>query len=225
MKHYLNGLYRGKVETRYGLQTAINKQPAEGLLYLSATGLEDDECADLRHHGGLDRALHHYPIEHYAFWQKKYGQEFKWCAPGMGENISTVGMTETTVCLGDRYQWGETIIEVSQPRSPCYRLNKRWGINNLSTHMQAVSRCGWLYRVIQPGLVSIHDPLVLIAQEDNAITLHEVCELFFDTPLNQEGLLKLKQQPKLSASWMSKVNARITTNEVEPWGLRLLGVE
>lgn len=224
-ENYLNSIYCGNVELCYGLQTAINKSLVEGRLYLSPEGLEGDECADLRHHGGLERALHQYPLEHYAYWQQKYGVDIDWVAPGMGENLSSNGMTEETVCLGDRYQWGEAIIEVSQPRSPCFKLNKRWGIDNFSMDMQEISRCGWLYRVIQAGMVSVDDPLILIAQEPNAMTLREVCDIFFGDPLNKEGLLKLKQQSKLSDSWTSKVIARIESNAVERWDFRLLGHE
>ncbi|MEC6906744.1 MOSC domain-containing protein [Photobacterium piscicola] len=222
-ENYLNSIYRGNVEFCYGLQTAINKSLAKGRLYLSLEGLEGDECADLRHHGGVERALHHYPLEHYVYWKQKYNIDIDWVAPGMGENLSSNGMTEETVCLGDLYQWGEAVIEVSQPRSPCFKLNKRWGIDDFSMDMQELSRCGWLYRVIQAGMVSVDDPLVLISQEPNAMTLREVCDIFFGDPLNKEGLLKLKQQRKLSDSWASKVIARLENNEVERWDFRLLG--
>lgn len=227
-KFYLNGVYRGQIAQRYGLETAIDKSLVVEKVYLSLTGLDGDECADKRHHGGPERALHQYPSEHYAYWQQLHHKEGeqdapKWQAPGMGENISSEGMTEETVCLGDRYRWGEAVIEVSQPRSPCFKLNKRWGVEEISVNMQAISRCGWLYRVIQPGLVSVTDPLVLIEREPNAMTLKSVCDIFFGDPLNHEGLKQLQQQRKLSHSWMSKVEQRLETNQVENWNFRLLG--
>ena len=226
-KHQLTNIYCGKVAQRYGIETAMDKQVVNIPLYLSVEGLAGDECADKEHHGGLDRALHQYPLEHYAYWQEKYGDnsdnKAHWQAGGMGENMSSIGMTEDTVCLGDRYQWGEAIIEVSQPRSPCFKLNKRWGIESLSVDMQEVSRCGWLYRVIQPGMVSVNEPLELIARVDNAMTINAVCQAFFGEPLNKVGLLKLQQQDKLSDSLMDKVLQRIATNQVESWSFRLLG--
>jgi MOSC domain-containing protein YiiM len=222
-EHYLTNIYRGKVAQRYTMETGMDKYPIEKSLYLSLEGLEGDQCADQRHHGGLERALHQYPLEHYAYWEKKYGEGLKWQAPGMGENISAKGMTEDTVYLGDRYHWGEAIIEVSQPRSPCFKLNKRWGIKALSVDMQALSLCGWLYRVIQPGIVSKNVPLTLIDRPTNAMTIREVSEAFFDKPLNKNGLLQLRQQNKLSDSWMSKVVQRLETDTVENWNFRLLG--
>lgn len=222
-KYYLNGVFQGKAKQCFGIETAIEKLPVLGDIYLSLEGLEGDECADKRHHGGLERALHQYPSEHYLYWAKHYNSGIQWKAPGMGENLSSVGMTEDAVCIGDRYQWGEAIIEISQPRSPCYKLNKRWGVDNFSIHMQDISRCGWLYRVINPGVVAVNKPLQLIERVTNPLTVREVCDLYFGSPLEQSGLHKLQQQKRLSESWMSKVKQRLETGEVENWNFRLLG--
>jgi len=231
-KHYLLNLYCGKVAKRYGIVTAMDKRPVNTPLYLSRQGLAGDECADQRHHGGLERALHQYPAEHYAYWHAKYGdnntehhvgQDKPWRTAGMGENLSSIGMTEQTVCLGDRYQWGQAIIEVSQPRSPCFKLNKRWGRADFSVVMQEISRCGWLYRVIQPGMVSVDEPLELIARVRNAMTIKAVCETFFADPLNRDKLQALGQQSTLSASWQAKVQQRLATQQIENWNFRLLG--
>jgi len=219
---YLAKVYRGKVTQNYGIETAINKSPVDENLYLSINGLEGDQCADLRNHGGLDRALHQYPLEHYAYWRKKY-DDIDWHASGMGENLSSEGMTEDNVYLGDRYRWGKAIIEVSQPRSPCFKLNKRWGIDGFSVDMQQNSRCGWLYRVIQPGVVSVYNPLELIDRPSTAMTLREVCNTFFGDPLNNEKLLQLRQQSLLSKSLMDKVKQRLENNQLENWNYRLLG--
>lgn len=222
-KHYLKGVFRGGVQQRYGLDTAINKSPIKDEVYLGLEGLEGDECADTRHHGGVDRALHQYPSEHYLYWLEKYGLAREWHAPGMGENLSSEGMTEDTVCLGDRYRWGKAIIEVSQPRSPCFKLNRRWEISTLSVDMQSTSHCGWLYRVVQPSLVSVDQPLVLEDRVIDALTIRDTCNLFFGAPLDSSALNQLLKQARLSESWMSKVRQRLETGEVENWNFRLLG--
>lgn len=222
-KHYLKGVFHGKVKKSYGIETAIKKLPVKGDIYLSPEGLEGDECADKQNHGGLERALHQYPYDHYAYWNQKYNLVVKWQEPGMGENLSSIGMTEDSVCIGDRYRWGEAIIEVSQPRSPCFKLNKRWGIEDFSIHMQKISRCGWLYRVIRSGTVSVNTPLELIERVPNALTVHEACDLFFGSPLEQSGLLKLKNQNRLSESWVKKVEQRLETGKLENWNFRHLG--
>jgi MOSC domain-containing protein YiiM len=220
-QHYLSHVYRGKVAQRYGMETAIDKRPIESAVYLSFSGLDGDQCADKIHHGGLDRALHQYPLEHYQYWKTTYNNQINWQAPGMGENLSSKGMTENNVCVGDRFQWGEAIIEVSQPRSPCFKLNKRWAIDTMSIDMQKNSYCGWLYRVIQPGMVSVQQPLALIVRPTNAMTIRAVCDIFFGEPLCKKGLNQLSQQTTLSDSWMKKIEQRLITNKVENWNLRL----
>lgn len=219
----LESIYVGKVEKQYGFETAINKVQIKEPIYLSFQGLVGDECADQRHHGGVERALHQYPIEHYDYWNKKYPAIKQRYAPGMGENLSSLGMTEFNVCIGDQYQWGTAVIEVSQPRSPCFKLNKRWGVACLSVEMQQMSLCGWLYRVRKEGIVSIEEPLKLIHREPHAMSIREVCDVFYGDPLSLIGLEKLKQQSKLSDSWRIKVLQRIESKTVENWSYRLLG--
>ena len=222
-KHYLNGVFQGKVKHYCGMQTAMEKSLVDQDILLSFDGLEGDECADTKNHGGPDRALHQYPKEHYSYWQEKYDLDVNWQEAGMGENLSSTGMTEDNVCIGDRYRWGEAIIEVSQPRSPCFKLNKRWGVENFSVHMQEISRCGWLYRVIQPGVVNVNHPLELIERVPDALTVKQACDIYFGSPLELNGLLKLKAQQRLADSWMKKVIQRLETGKVENWNFRLLG--
>ncbi|MFT5705833.1 MAG: MOSC domain-containing protein YiiM, partial [Oceanospirillaceae bacterium] len=142
---------------------------------------------------------------------------------GMGENISTLGLNEENVCIGDRFQWGEAIIEVSQPRSPCHNLSKRWGIEKFSVIMQELSYCGWLYRVIQTGNVNANSMLELISRVENTLSIKQVCDRYFAQPLNVEGLYELASLTALSSSWREKIEKRIKTGELENWNFRLLG--
>lgn len=216
-------IFQGKVKQSFGMTTAMDKLPIKGDVELTLYGLQGDDCAEKKFHGGLERALHQYPSEHYVYWQERFGEQQLWQIPGVGENISSVGMLETNVFIGDRYQWGDAIIEVSQPRSPCFKLNKRWQLENFAEEMQANGRCGWLYRVINPGKVNECLPLTLIERPENAMTVAQVSEIFFNQPLCKEGLMQLSQQHALSNSWMDKVKTRLATNEVESWYFRLNG--
>jgi len=219
-------IYIGQVTQRYGFDSAINKKAVNNSIYLSPLGLTDDTTADKKYHGGLERALHQYPAEHYSFWQQAFSprsdEQAQFEAPGMGENISTEGMTEENVCIGDQYQWGEAIIEVSQPRLPCFKLNSRWDVADISVQMQTLSRCGWLYRVIKPGMVSHNDALIRIKRPTPAVTIKQVCELFFSEPLNKANLTRLIEIPALSPIWAEVAQTRLETNTVENWNLRLL---
>ena len=217
-------LFAGTTEAAYGVKTAINKKRIMTSIYLSELGLDGDECADPKNHGGLDRALHHYPEEHYSFWEMKYGINAQdWKAPGMGENISSKGMTEDLVHIGDRYQLGETVVEISQPRSPCFKLNKRWQQEDISAVMQNISYCGWLYRVIQPGIVECNSELMLLERDTGSLSVKDVCDAFFGDPLNVGGLSKLMELRALSSSWLDKVESRLKNREVENWSRRLQG--
>jgi len=220
-------IYIGQVKHNYGFDTAIDKKTVNSPIFLSETGLAEDACAEAKYHGGLERALHQYPVEHYAFWQQTFAprndQQPEFAAPGMGENISSLGMTEDNVCIGDQYQWGEAIIEVSQPRLPCYKLNTRWDSKDIAVRMQDLSRCGWLYRVVKPGFVSESDKLIHIFRSKSAFTVKQVCELFFNDPLNQQNLTKLIAIDALSPIWADVARTRLSTHTVENWNFRLLG--
>ena len=217
-------LYTGTVELAYGVETAINKKAVAKAKYLSYLGLDGDECADKRFHGGVDRALHHYPEEHYALWQELYGADKRpWKAPGMGENISSQGINESMVCVGDRFQLGEAIIEISQPRSPCFKLNACWNKKGISALMQQRSLCGWLYRVIQPGMVDYDSTLTRVEKSAYPLSVKNVSELFFCSPLSKEGLYQLMEISALSSSWIKKIQYRLKTGEVEDWSRRLYG--
>ncbi|MBM7072380.1 MOSC domain-containing protein [Shewanella sp. 202IG2-18] len=214
-------IYGGQIKSFENFETAMFKSRLEGQQQLRFTGLELDSIADKKHHGGADRALHQYPVEHYDFWRKTFPQQQEWFAPGMGENISSVGMNEHNVCIGDQYQWGEAVIEVSQPRSPCFKLSRKWGVEGFSKTMQQNSRCGWLYRVIKEGTVDCKQSLVLIHRETNAMTVAKACDYFFGNPLEKSGLQALAEQQKLAQSWMKTVHKRLTHNELENWSFRL----
>ncbi|NTS75793.1 MOSC domain-containing protein [Catenovulum sp. SM1970] len=216
------GLYQGKKAQKYGLTTAIDKSLIEQPIYLSYSGFADDECADTRHHGGAERALHQYPSEHYTYWQQTYGGNL-WQVSGMGENISSQGMLESDVFIGDRYQFGQAVIEVSQPRSPCFKLNKRWQVDGLALAMQQNHKTGWLYRVIEPGLVEPDQQLELIERPKQAMSVQQTSHAFFSTPLEQAALEALLAQSRLSVSWREKVDKRLSAGIVENWQIRLFG--
>ncbi|WP_017220141.1 MOSC domain-containing protein [Moritella dasanensis] len=222
-------VYVGQVKQHYGFDSAIDKDAVNDRIYLSEMGLAEDTSADKEYHGGLERALHQYPAEHYSFWQQTFSPrrdtQPQFEAPGMGENISTIGMTEENVCIGDQYQWGEAVIEVSQPRLPCNNLNIRWDTKDISVQMQALSRCGWLYRVIKPGLVSHNDALIRIKRLESPTTVRQVCELFFSKPLNKVNLAIIIDMPALSPIWGDTARKRLATNIVENWNFRLLDHE
>ena len=143
--------------------SAIAKAPVDGRVRVGLLGIQGDEQADRKHHGGPDKAIHHYAFDHYPAWREHLGDHPLLNAPGgFGENISTLGLTEDNVLLGDRFRLGTALIEVSHGRQPCWKLGHRFGHAPLAARIVGNSRSGWYYRVIEEGEVQAGDDLVLV---------------------------------------------------------------
>lgn len=145
-----------------GEMTAIAKHPLQGPVRIGPAGIEGDEQADRRFHGGRDKALHHYPADHYPRWGQAAVDHPLLNMPGaFGENISTWGLTEGDVCIGDRIRCGTALLEVSQGREPCWKQGLRMEWAALPKLMVQERRSGWYYRVIEPGTAREGDMLSL----------------------------------------------------------------
>ena len=204
-------------------RSAIEKRQTEGVLQLGATGLAGDEQAEKAFHGGPDRALCHYPREHYDYWKMMYPEiEDRFVAPFFGENISTLGMTEDTVFIGDIYQWGGAVIQITQPRSPCYKLNPLTDVSDFALVMQDSGRTGWLYRVIGKGEVSGLHPLKLLTRT-SAVSVREAVAIAFHLPFDETEYRRLLHAPGLSASWTLTMQRRLTSGKIEDFNRRLVG--
>lgn len=140
--------------------TAIVKETQSGPVWVGKLNLEGDSQADSRHHGGPDRAVLGYGAANLARWRSEHaGFDFP---PGcFGENFTLTGLDETTVCVGDVWEVGEVVLEVTYPRVPCYKLNGRTGIPTLLTETIATGRIGWFHRVLQEGRVAPGTAMVL----------------------------------------------------------------
>lgn len=218
------GVYLGKTKEIYpGLVSAIDKQAALGELWLDNLGLRGDEQADSRVHGGSERALHHYPAEHYAYWQQHFPAQ-AWQAPAFGENLSSLGLVESQVCIGDIFSWGEAVLQVSQPRSPCYRLWRRWNLAELPQLMQDNGRCGWLYRVLQPGRVSATARWQRLQGDGQCLSVAEALHHYLQAPLQRDGLQRLADCATLTPRWRQTAAERLRSGGVEDWQRRLTGV-
>lgn len=152
MPEYL-GHFRGQPIT-----SGIAKRPVTAeYLWLDRLNLEGDAQADLEVHGGPDKAVYAYPSEHLPKWAAELGQELG-PAP-FGENLSTAGGTEDDVCIGDRWYWGDAVLEVCQPRTPCFKLTMHRGRGDIGRLLRSSNRTGWYLRVLQPGRVPVAGPI------------------------------------------------------------------
>lgn len=219
-------LRTGKLKTFEGtdILTGIFKED-KASAFLSELGLENDEQGDRRNHGGPEKALHHYAAENYAWLKANLpSPAADRCAPGaFGENLVSEGITERDICIGDIFQLGGAIIEVSQPRQPCWRLNQRFGISDMSYRLQNSLRTGWYYRVLQPGQINANDTLRLQERPSPDWTLHRVLELLYTDTLNQESLTNLSELAGTTPNLRKLAIKRLETGSVENWQGRLYG--
>jgi MOSC domain-containing protein YiiM len=206
-----------------GQPSAIAKKPASGSLEVTKLGFVTDEQADPRHHGGPEKALHHYARDHYQTWLDEYPDinvdSLK--VGGFGENISTTGLEEKDVCIGDVFRFGSAMVQISQGRQPCWKLNVRFSWSKMAATVQKTGRTGWYYRVLQEGAVKEGDALSLIERPNPEWSLARIQNVLYVDTLNRESLLALASLKELAENWQTLVQKRLARLEVEDWSPRL----
>ena len=200
-------VYTGKIQAYpEGKPSAIAKIQVDGELMLTELGLEG-----------------HYPREHYLYWAREFPEQAElFVAPAFGENLSTDGLTESNVYIGDIFRWGEALIQVSQPRSPCYKLNYHFDISDIAQLMQNTGKVGWLYSVIAPGVVSADAPLELVSRVSD-VTVQEAAAIAWHMPFDDEQYHRLLSAAGLSKSWTRTMQKRRLSGKIEDFSRRLWG--
>ena len=184
--------------------SAIGKRPVAKLVAIGPLGLAGDEQADRVHHGGIDKAIHHYPADHYPFWRGEMGDVPLLAGPGaFGENISTSGLDEDSVFLGDRFRLGTALVEVSQARQPCWKLDHRFQTKGVMARVVKTRRSGWYYRVLEPGRVQAGDGLTLVERPYPEWPLSSLFALLIggEAKHRPRDLRALEHVPVLAETW------------------------
>ena len=207
-----------------GEPSAIDKHTVDRSLWLGRTGFADDQQGDPRHHGGTEKAVHHYPAEHYAYWRRELrATAHATLHPGgFGENLSTTGLTEATVCIGDRWRLGEALLEVSQPRKPCWKLNVRFVLPDMARRVQTSGRIGWYYRVLQPGPVEPGTTLALLERPHPDWPLVRLLEILWGDRSDHEALAEMADLTALAPAWRDPAGRRLASDEIEASTARLV---
>jgi MOSC domain-containing protein YiiM len=192
--------------------SGIVKTPvAATTLSLDWLNLEGDRQADLTVHGGPDKAVYAYPAEHLPLWNAELGTAF---GPGtFGENLTTRGWREDDVFIGDIWAWGEALVQVSQPRSPCYKLATVTGRPELVKRFVQTGRTGWYLRVLQPGVVPAAGPLRLVSRHPAAISVLRVHRLLLPEPVDRDELEAIAAVEELAASWRDGLRQELARAE------------
>ncbi|MDQ4098636.1 MAG: MOSC domain-containing protein [Actinomycetota bacterium] len=194
-------MHRGRPVT-----SGIVKRPVTAeTLWLEKVNLEGDGQADPDSHGGADKAVYAYPTEHLATWSAELGEDLTVAA--FGENLSTAGWLEDDVGIGDRWQWGEAVLEVCQPRWPCYKLGIYRGSQKVPARFRETGRTGWYMRVLEPGRVPVAGPITVIERHPATITVRDVHEarLHGTTPERLAAMLDLAP---LAEGWRHSLATR-----------------
>ncbi len=183
--------------------SGIVKDPVEGPVWLHATHFEGDGQADLKHHGGPEMAVLAYCAEHYPAWHAEL-DPLRLPFGAFGENLTVTGLSEETVSIGDTFELGGAIVQVSQPRSPCWKLARRWNVPDLVARVQRTGRSGWYLRVLKEGLVAPGQEMVLVERPFPRFTVALVTRAAV-SPQDFAEASELAACPLLSETWRRRV--------------------
>ncbi len=199
--------YRGR-----HVPSGFRKSPVSGPVRLGRTNLEGDAQADLRNHGGPDKAVCVYPLEHYPYWDERLGRRLG--VGAFGENFSTEGLLEPGVCVGDVFRAGGpgrgALVQVSQPRQPCFKLAARHGVKELALWVQETGLTGFYFRVLGEGEVAAGDGIFLVDRPAPAATLAEANRLMHRDKADVAAIERLLAVPELSANWRRNFEKRLS---------------
>jgi MOSC domain-containing protein YiiM len=189
------------------VQSAIARQPVTHALELGLNSFVGDQVADRQHHGGPDKAVNVYALEHYAHWEDRLGRVLE--RPAFGENFTVQGLLETHVCIGDSFKVGSSVVQVSQPRVPCFKPAALHGEPRLTKWMLDSGFTGWYFRMLEPGQVSPGDELVPTDRSRAGVTVQEANRVMHHDQHDREGLERLLAVPELALAWRRPLQMRL----------------
>jgi len=189
--------------------TGFFKTKIEGPVFVSKTNLAGDGQADLRNHGGIDKAVLAYGADHYSIWREEL-QMPDMPAGAFGENLTIAGLCEKSVCIGDVFRIGTVTFEVSQPRQPCWKLARRWRMHELTGLVVRNGRSGWYLRVLEEGWIEAQMPVTLVERPNPAWTIARANEILHHHKTDLPLTLELADVPRLAGSWVEELRGRAT---------------
>lgn len=192
-----------------GRKTSIFKKPVAGRVHVGSLNIKGDAQADLRNHGGPEKAVYHFPTDNYAQLAQIAAERAELFVPGaIGENISTTGHAEADVCIGDIYALGTARIQVAQPRTPCWKIDARFNFAGLTRAIAHAGISGWYYRVLEEGEVQVGDAWRLLKRNAEPFTLQRFWQIGWQTRPDLDELQRLIDTPGLTEHWQQRIRQR-----------------
>ncbi|KWW20647.1 hypothetical protein AS888_17890 [Peribacillus simplex] len=212
-------LNMGKTETyQFGkkvYRSAIKKEPVNGPVFLSKVGLAGDEQA-YEHHGGENKALCVYPLDHYEHWRPVFHNMVDTAL--FGENLTVSGLTEDIAHIGDIFSIGEAIVQISEPRNPCYKLAAKYEVPSLIVQVRNTGYTGFLLRVLKEGMISPHDAMELIEPHPQRVSVALVNDVKFHDRFNRDKVNRVLQVKELSESLHLAIKQQFDSGQKNGWG-------
>jgi MOSC domain-containing protein YiiM len=189
--------------------SAIAKRPVPGeSVWLDWQNLSGDQQGDRRVHGGVDKAVYCYSSDHFAAWAAELGREVGPAA--FGENLTIAGATEASVCIGDVWRWGDAVVQVAQPRFPCFKVAMHTRVEDMEARFAASGRSGWYLRVLRPGEVPTHGDITLEQRDPAGLSVLDAHWAFSsDDPAGIACIQPLLAVDALADSWKRMLRRRV----------------
>lgn len=207
----VKALFVGDIQTLEpeGQRSGIYKRAIEAV-YITTAGLVGDHQADKRYHGGPDKAVHQFSARAYQLIVDEHPMIAGQAVPGsFGENLFSEVLDERNVCIGDKYRIGRALLQVSEPRRPCWKINRKFNLEGLSMFVERQAICGWYYRVLEPGHVRVGDTIMAEYQAVHRKTIAEFTRIITQHRPTIEDLSSLLMCEGLSETWCTRLKQRL----------------
>ncbi len=193
-----------------GRLSGIFKEALAAAVHLGPEGLAGDEQADLRVHGGPEKAVHMYPARHYRLLARAFPAAAPLLQPGsIGENLSSDELDEHDVRVGEVWRLGPALLQPCQPRNPCWKIDERFGCRGMAAYIVEQRITGWYFRVLRCGPVGPQDRIELEQPAPQAPTLREALEIWHTQPAQQASLRRLADTPGIATHWRARIEQRL----------------
>jgi len=203
---HIIGMWNGEA-----VLSGIAKTPTTAnTLFVGRTNIGGDGQADLSVHGGPDKAVYAYPSAHWPWWEN---EKHLACRPAtFGENLTLEGADENDVAIGDRFRWGDAILEVSQPRAPCYKLAVHTARPDAPQLMTLSARCGWYLRVIAEGTAPARDAAMERIVQSDGPSVRDAFKALFDPRISTDVRRRVRDTPALAEAWRRGLAAKLANS-------------